>query len=56
VQFHFENDERLTVKIEIERRGEKERYGKQRNQIKEKKNNRRGRKHSFQILKKKFLN
>jgi len=51
VQFDFENNERLRVKIKIERRSKKERYGKEKNQIKETKNKRRGRKRSFQILK-----
>jgi len=37
VQSDFENDERLRVKIEKERRGEKERYGRKRNQIKKNK-------------------
>jgi len=37
VQFDFENDERLMMKIEIERRCEKERYKEERKQIKEEK-------------------
>jgi len=37
VHFDFEKDERLRVKIKIERRCEKERYREERNQIKENK-------------------
>jgi len=37
MQFDFENGERLRMKIEIERRCEKERYREERKQIKENK-------------------
>jgi len=52
VQFDFENDERLRVKIEIKRRGEKERYGKERNQIKENKKYQKRKKTQFSNSKK----
>ena len=52
MQFDFENDERLRVKIEIKRRGEKERYGKERNQIKENKKYQKRKKTQFSNSKK----
>jgi len=52
VQFDFENDKRLRVKIEIERRCEKKKYEKERNQIKENKKYQKREKHNFIILKK----
>ena len=52
MQFDFENDKRLRVKIEIERRCEKKKYEKERNQIKENKKYQKREKHNFIILKK----